>query len=439
MKKILMLEDDITFSVMLKTWLSKRGFAVDCASTVAEAKKMVDSSYDIVLSDLRLPDEDGICLLSWMKESGYDVPFVVMTSYAEVQSAVNSMKLGAFDFIAKPINPDELYNKIKEALAQREASHRISKKRSVPFGDYVPGKSDVSRKLHEYIRLVAPTNMAVLLSGENGSGKGVVARQIHIESGRKKDGFVAVDCTSLSKDSAAVELFGCADTDPSVPKERRLGYFRMADGGTLFLGGVESLPESVLPLISQVLRDRLVRPVGTDKTYPVDVRLVSSTSLESAAISSLGELYHQVNEFSIAVPTLRERKGDIMLYADYFLEVANEELGKEIVGFDKEAIAILLDYAWPGNLRQLKNVVNRVALLAKTQFISSTLLPEELLHAKKADDDSDGWALRDSNSEKRKILKALKDCNNNKSQAAALLQIDRKTLYNKMRQLGIFE
>lgn len=431
-----MLEDDITFSVMLKTWLSKRNFLVDCVSTVAEAKKMLDSSYDIVLSDLRLPDEDGICLLSWMKESGLEIPFVVMTSYAEVQSAVNSMKLGAFDFIAKPINPEELHNKIKEALAQKEAQRRFSQNRTGPFGDYVPGKSDASRKLHEYIRLVAPTSMSVLLSGESGSGKGVVARQIHIESGRRKDGFVAVDCASLNREHAAADLFGCVKNALPSINEAKQGCFLQANGGTLFLGGIENLPENVFSQMSQLLREGVVRPLGSAEAKAVDVRLIASTSLGSAEIPSLGELYHQINEFSICVPSLRERKGDILLYADHFLEEANEELGKEIVGFDKEAISILLDYAWPGNLRQLKNVVNRVALLAKSPFVSSTLLPAELLNSSTEDS---GLALRDSNSEKRKILKALKDCNNNKSQAAALLQIDRKTLYNKMRQLGIFE
>lgn len=434
MKKILMLEDDITFSVMLKTWLGKRDYGVDCVSTVAEAKRVMDGSYDVVLSDLRLPDEDGIALLAWMKERGINVPFVVMTSYAEVQSAVNSMKLGAFDFVAKPINPEELHKKIQEALEQREVLQRVS----VPFGDYLSGKSEVSRKLHEYIRLVAPTAMSVLLLGENGSGKGVVARQIHIESGRRSGSFVAVDCASLNGEDAYSELFGCAKPSDSVG-EGRLGYFRMAMGGTLFLGGVESLPRNILPHILVALRDRAVRPLGAEAAVPVDVRLITSTSLCEADLPSLGEFYHLIDEFSICVPSLRERKGDVMLYADYFLDEANEEFGKDLVGFDKESISILTEYEWPGNLRQLKNVVNRAALLAKSQFVTADLLPSELHSGTPGAVDPDGLALRDSNSERRKILKVLKNCNNNKSQAAVLLQIDRKTLYNKLRQFGIIE
>lgn len=429
MKRILMLEDDITFSVMLRTWLGKRGFSVDCASTVAEAKRcMTDGAYDIVLSDLRLPDEDGIVLLAWMKGQGIDVPFVVMTSYAEVQSAVNSMKLGAFDFIAKPINPEELHNKIKEALAQKKTQQRrISQNQVATFADYMPGRSEASQKLHEYIRLVAPTAMSVLLSGEPGSGKGVVARQIHIESGRR-EGFVVVDCATLSQENAASELFG---------NEGKEGFFRQAAGGTLFLQGLENLPENVRALLTQTLRDGVVRPLDKEE-FPMDVRLIASTSLDTAELSSLGELYHLVNEFSICVPSLRERKGDILLYADHFVNEANEEMGKDVVGFDKEAIAALLDYAWPGNMRELRNVIKRVVLLSKSPFVSVTLLPTEMLNSRfAAEEEEDGLALRDANSEKRKIMKALKDCNNNKSQAAAMLQIDRKTLYNKLRSLGI--
>lgn len=431
-----MLEDDITFSVMLKTWLSKRDFVVDCVSTVADAKRMMDRTYDVVLSDLRLPDEDGIVLLSWMKSNGLEIPFIVMTSYAEVQSAVHSMKLGAFDFVAKPINPEELHKKINEALAQKSLQGGAPK--AVPFADYIPGKSEASLKLQEYILLVAPTQMSVLISGENGSGKGVVAHQIHVKSGRKSDVFVVVDCATLSRETAFAELFGCVKSADVVQDEEKWGYFRKAHGGTLFLEGIENLPQNLLTHLSQALREQAVRPQGAEKAIPVDVRLLASTSQSDAAMESLGELYHQINEFSISVPSLRERKGDVMLYADRFLEQANATHGKQIVGFDKEAISLLTDFAWPGNLRQLKNVVNRVALLSKTPFVGATLLPSEL-RVSSAGPDSNGLALRDTNSEKRKILKALKDCNNNKSQAAALLQIDRKTLYNKMRQLGIFE
>ncbi|MCB9018545.1 MAG: sigma-54 dependent transcriptional regulator [Paludibacteraceae bacterium] len=444
MKQILLVEDDITFSIMLKTWLGKRNFTIDNVSSIVDAKKcMEDGNYDIILSDLRLPDEDGISLLEWMKTKNLDVPFIMMTSYAEVQSAVQSMKLGAFDFIAKPINPEELLKKINEAFVLKLGKRKVASSENVAAKlDYIEGTCESARKMHEYVQLVAPTSMSILIIGDSGTGKEYVARLIHEKSDRREAPFVAVDCGAIPSELAANELFGCKKGTVSNALSDKEGHFMVANGGTLFLDEIGNLSYEIQIQLLRVLQEKVIKPVGSDDEISVDVRIIASTNenlpnlLDSHHFRE--DLYHRINEFSIMVPSLRERREDIILFANHFLNDANEELGKNVIGFDKECMAIFCKYGWPGNLRQLKNVVKRATLLAKDDFITVDLLPSEM-KTESGTIESESSALRDHDYEKRKIMKALKECNNNKSQTALVLQIDRKTLYNKMKQYGIFD
>lgn len=458
MERILIVDDDITFALMLRTWLAKQGFEVETASTVAAARTALSKgSYALVLSDMRLPDEDGIALLQWMAGEGVCAPVIVMTSYAEIQNAVRSMKLGARDYVAKPVNPDELLKKIREALrasgeadsatapaasAARTASRgRAARTEGQPAPlNYIEGRSDASRRLYEYVRLVAPTNMSVLINGASGTGKEHVAQLIHRESRRAAKPFVAVDCGAIPRDLAASEFFGHVKGSFTGALSDKVGAFEAANGGTLFLDEVGNLTYETQVQLLRALQERRIRRVGSTREIPVDIRLVAATNENLEAAIARGtfraDLYHRINEFTLRMPELRQMEGDIPLFADFFLDQANRELDKRIVGFDAAAAAALQRYPWPGNLRQLKNTVKSATLLATGDYITCRELPDEITGAA-ATAAAPNYALRDPASEEEQIRRALAAAGGNKSQAAKLLGIDRKTLYNKLHLYGI--
>ena len=439
MRSILIVEDDITFSLMLTTWLGKKGFRVQSVSSVKEAKQRMEGSfYDLVLSDLRLPDGDGIALLHWMKSQCPTVPVILMTGYAEIQSAVLAMKSGAADYIAKPLNPEELLNKINESLASNaESVVAQASSSSLPEPNlYIEGQSAAARVLYEHVRLVAPTDMSVLVTGASGTGKEYVARRIHAESGRSKAPFIAVDCGAIPKDLAASEFFGHVKGSFTGAIDHKTGAFVAADGGTIFLDEIGNLSYAVQVQLLRALQERKVRPIGSNQEIPINVRLISATNENLRTAIDKGEfredLYHRINEFSIRIPGLKERPEDLLLFANHFLDLANSELRKEVVGFDRETIQLFQSYAWPGNLRQMKNVVKYATLLASGRYITRQELPEELLESISKPSTTD-LSLHDETHERALILKALAESGNNKTRAAMLLGIDRKTLYNKLK------
>lgn len=443
MKKILLVEDDITFSLMMRTWLGKKGYEVECVSSVVDAKKaLLKNRFDVVLSDLRLPDYDGMELLRWMKGESLDSVLIMMTSYADIQTAVESIKLGAFDFISKPVNPDKLLEKIQEALSmnREEQGEKTKPNREKDGPVHIEGKSEKAKVLHEYIRLVAPTSMSILINGASGTGKEFIARMIHKESERKNKPFVAVDCGAIPRELASSELFGHVKGSFTGAIADKTGHFVEANGGTLFLDEIGNLPYEIQVQLLRALQERKVKPVGSNSEIKVDVRIIAATNedmdLALEQNSFREDLYHRINEFSIQVPTLSERKEDIALFANHFLDLANEELHKCVVGFDEETLDIFQNYNWPGNLRQMKNVVKRATLLAKGSLIGKNELPHELLAGSSRKVEVPG-SLRDESHEKMLIMNALKSTNNNKTKAAVLLKIDRKTLYNKMKLYGL--
>ena len=448
MERILIVDDDITFALMLRTWLSKRGFDVETASTVAAARTALSGGrFALVLSDMRLPDQDGIALLQWMSGAGIETPVIVMTSYAEIQNAVRCMKLGARDYVSKPVNPDELLKKIREALekpveapAEAKAPRRGAAKTVpalVPL-DYIEGRSDASRRLYEYIRLVAPTNMSVLVNGASGTGKEHVAQLIHQNSKRAEKPFVAVDCGAIPRELAASEFFGHVKGSFTGAVSDKKGAFELADGGTLFLDEVGNLTYETQVQLLRALQERRIRPVGGNREIPVDIRLVAATNEDLEAAIARGtfraDLYHRINSFTLRVPCLRDRREDIPLFADFFLDQANRELDKRIVGFEPKAVKALSGYDWPGNLRQLKNTVMSATLLAAGEYITVGDLPREITEPSAV---GTSFSLHDPVSEEEQIRRALAAAGGNKSQAAKLLGIDRKTLYNKMHLYGI--
>lgn len=441
---ILIVEDDQTFSLMLRTWLGKKGFQVETAGNVASARKLLSNrSFDLILSDLRLPDGDGLSLLSWKNEHGMSAPMIIMTGYADVQGAVQAMKEGACDYISKPIQPALLQNKIMEALEKdsHSASKPVKHEDKIPApmigSDFLEGKSDAARKLYEYAALVAPTQMSVLIEGASGTGKEYVAHRIHQLSKRSEKPFVAIDCGAVPKELAASEFFGHVKGSFTGALSDKIGAFVEANGGTLFLDEIGNLGYEVQVQLLRAIQERKVRPVGSTKEVDVDVRLICATNGNLRQAIAKGtfreDLYHRVNEFTLRMPSLSERKEDIMLFANLFLDQANRELSRNLAGFEPAAERALVGYSWPGNLRQLKNVVKRAALLARGKRIEWSDIAGELPEPENAN----SFLLHDAQEEKARIIDMLKKANNNKSKAAAMLGIDRKTLYNKLKQYGI--
>ena len=434
MLSILIVEDDITFSLMLTTWLGKKGFVVRSSSSVSDAKRRLgEEAFDLVISDLRLPDSDGIDLLKWLKSTHPSLPLIMMTSYAEIQTAVQAMKLGAADYIAKPLNPDELLGKIKELVRVEEKAPARAPVPSAP-DLYIEGQSQAARQLYEHVRLVAPTDMSVLVTGASGTGKEYIARRIHEQSNRSKAPFVAVDCGAIPKELAASEFFGHVKGSFTGAIENKTGAFVAAQGGTIFLDEIGNLTYEVQVQLLRALQERKVKPIGSNQEVAINVRLISATNENLRQAIEKGDfredLYHRINEFTIRIPDLKERKEDLLLFANHFLDLANSELQKDIIGFDNDTMQLFQSYSWPGNLRQMKNVIKYATLLATGRYITRKELPEELTENLPS---HTNIQLKNVEHERDLIRKALQECGNNKTRAAQLLGIDRKTLYNKLK------
>ena len=449
MPHILIVEDDLTFATMMQTWLRKKGFDVDRVSSVsAAARQLTDTpNFDLILSDLRLPDHDGLFLLEWMRKHNLRIPFIVMTSYAEVQNAVLAMKTGASDYIAKPVQPDILLQKIRDALSTPEpaptpqpATPAPEAKAQEPTPDvprYIEGKSEASRQLYEYVGLVAPTPMSVLILGASGTGKEYVARRIHELSPRRDKPFFALDCGAIPKEVAASEFFGYVKGTFTGATTDKTGAFVEANGGTLFLDEVGNLSYDVQVQLLRALQERKVRPLGGAHEIDVDIRLVCATNGDLASLVADGQfredLYHRINEFTIYMPELKDRGTDIFLFADLFIKHANADLGRDVIGLDDKASERIASYAWPGNLRELNNVMRRATLLAKGKHIGLSVLERSMAPSTP----TEPLALHDELTEQQRIEAALRATGGNKSKAAQLLAVDRKTLYNKMKRYGI--
>lgn len=442
MPKILIIEDDAAFCQMLQKFLTKQGYEVQTSFNAPEAKaKFRDTSFDLVLTDLRLPDYDGIRLLSDIKKIAPGTPVIVMTGYAEVGTAVAAMKKGAYDYISKPFTPDEMVmvitNAIKGKTDPSTAVEQITTE--ISQTNVITGISEASKKLNEYIKLVAPTDMSVLISGESGTGKEVTAKAIHDNSKRKDFNFVAVDCGAIPKEIATSEFFGHMKGSFTGAVEDKIGHFEAATKGTLFLDEIGNLSYENQIQLLRALQERKIKRVGSIKEIFVDVRIITATNEDLTDAVEKGtfreDLYHRLNEFSIEIPSLEDRFEDLVLFTDYFLQVSNENLGKNVLGFSDEVLEAFQQYRWPGNLRELKNVIKRAVLLTVGDYIELVSLPREVVQ------DNGRNVLTENFSratyEKDQIMKALKKTNFNKSKAAKLLQVTRKTLYNRINHYNL--
>lgn len=442
------MEDDLSFGAMLQKWFERNGYASEWHATMGSAQeRLFKSDFDVILSDLRLPDGDGITLLNWLNERKRPIPVIIMTSYGEIQTAVSAIKLGAFDFLEKPINPSLLKQKIEAVFdvpstpkaASDSSDNRSSRPVSSPF---VEGISRPARHIYESIDLVAPTLMSVMITGESGTGKEHIARLIYKKSLRVAAPFVAVDCGGLSSELAPSELFGHKKGSFTSAINDKTGFFVKANGGTLFLDEVGNMPYGVQKQLLRTLQEKKVRPVGASTDIEVDVRIVTATNENLTRAIATGtfreDLFHRLNEFMIEMPPLRACREDIPLYVDFFIAEANIELNKQIKGCSGEALRHMEQYAWPGNLRELRNVIRRSALFATGDTLTAENLPPLADQPVRNDPSSIEVVLSVApGDEKEVILRTLERTNGNKSKAARLLGIDRKTLYNKLHAYGI--
>ena len=461
MPNLLIIEDDAAFCQMLQKFLTKRGYEVETSFSAPEAKtKFECTSYDLILTDLRLPDYDGIQLLGDIKKVNPKTQVIVMTGYAEVGSAVNAMKKGAFDYISKPFTPDEIVMVLDNATKIEASGHfdrstlvvdsasatngkKVSKEiqSSEPSTNtkIVKGISEASQKLLEYIDLVAPTDMSVLITGESGTGKEVTAKAIHDGSKRKGFNFIAVDCGAIPKELATSEFFGHIKGSFTGAVEDKMGNFEAAHEGTLFLDEVGNLSYENQIQLLRALQERKIKRVGSTKEIEVDVRIITATNEDLTDAVEAGtfreDLYHRLNEFSILIPSLEERYDDLVLFAENFLQKANNALNRNVQNFSEEVWDVFREYHWPGNLRELQNVIKRAVLLTTGDEVLVEALPKEVLQPQEKESVADGFSK--SEFEKNRIIKALKKTNFNKSKAAKLLQVTRKTLYNKINHYNL--
>ncbi|MEP2280720.1 sigma-54 dependent transcriptional regulator [Maribacter sp.] len=442
MTKILIIEDDTSFAQMLQKFLARNSYDVVLSHTGLDGEKQLkDQDFQLVITDLRLPDYDGIKLVSKLKG---EIPVIVMTGYAEVSTAVKAMKMGAYDYISKPFTPDQMLSVIDGALNSRpviakEATKENSKasapiEKSGANSEHLLLTSDATQKLEEHIILVAPTDMSVLIIGESGTGKEVTAKAIHQKSTRNEKPFIALDCGAIPKELAASEFFGHIKGSFTGAVADKIGSFEAANGGTLFLDEVGNLSYENQIQLLRALQERKIKRIGSNTEIQVDVRILSATNEDLKAAVEKGnfreDLYHRLNEFSLQIPALKNRHGDLPVLATHFLEKFNKKLNKQILDFSDEVWDIFKAYNWPGNIRELQNVVQRAVLLTTTDKVQANTLPSELINP--VLETVELGSLSKADFEKEQIVNALKRTNYNKSKAAKLLQVTRKTLYNRI-------
>jgi two-component system response regulator HydG len=491
MQTILIIDDDRDMCLLLKRFLTRHGYEVLEAYNGKKSLELLETvEPSLVMCDFRLEDMEGNVLLGKIKERYPHLPVIIITGYSDIKIAVEVMKMGAYDYITKPLFPDEILVTIKKALeaasketeteqeesvasspeekVERPAAAREKTPSITVSGEYIFGDTPVFRQILQQIDLVAPTNYTVIIHGESGSGKEAVAQEIHKRSKRKNKPFVAIDCGALSKELAGSELFGHEKGSFTGALNQKVGSFEIANGGTIFLDEVGNLSYDVQISLLRVVQERKMRRVGGVKDIELDVRIIIASNERLWDAVRRGkfreDLYHRFNEFSIDIPPLRQRPDDVMLFANHFLQQTNQELGKHIKRFSPEVEHIFRSYVWYGNLRELKNVIKRATLLSDGEEVEASSLPFEISNFNKLQFDRQPEPAATNtipttvteiaetpriisettlkgasiDAEYEMILKALKKVNFNKSKAAKLLNIDRKTLYNKMKQYQEF-
>jgi len=463
MKKILIIDDEVNVALLLSKFLTRNGFDVSTASSgTSGLEYLKNGEFNLVLCDFRLEDTDGREMLKQIKTHYPQTGVIIITGYSDIKMAVELIKMGAYDYITKPLYPDEILNTITKAIETHHAlvesdnspgtdNRQINRKHAL--AGVVSGTSKASRELLRQIELVAPTNYSVIILGESGTGKEEAAKSIHLNSPRHHQPFVAMDCGSLTKELAASEFFGHEKGSFTGAFATKIGHFEMANGGTLFLDEVGNLSYEIQAALLRTVQERKVKRIGSTKEIDLDVRIIVATNENLQEGIQKGrfreDLYHRFNEFTISMPPLRDRGSDIMLLAEHFLKTSNQELNRNVTSFSDAVIECFMNYRWPGNIRELKNIVRRAALITEGNEISMKALPLEISNYKTPSFDyhsSETPEIKEPRHDLKNaaleaeydtILKVLKEVSYNKTKAAEILNIDRKTLYNKMKAINI--
>ena len=494
MEKILIVDDNNDICLLLERFLSKQGYKTASVLRGDDGLALLrKETFELVICDFKLPDIDGLEMLRRIKVLNPSTAVIIITGYSDVRIAVQTVKHGAYDYVTKPLYPDEILYTIKGALDRRAQSlvqPALNQSGNATTGSvaaavvksvkpaknglafngkrFIFGKSRAAEQLQKHIDLIAPTNMSVIITGETGTGKEFVANAIHLKSKRADKPFVAIDCGALSKELAGSELFGHVKGAFTGAMSDKAGSFEFANGGTLFLDEIGNLSYENQIKLLRVLQERKIRRVGSNQDVSVDVRIICATNEDLREAVRRGafreDIFHRLDEFRIELVPLRERRSDIMVFAEHFLEIANQQLEKNVLGFDDEAKENFKDYYWHGNLRELQNVVKRAVLLAQSEYVTVDCLPGEITSPTYILDDANTVTagvtnLSDSlrpgtaspvisqpannlksvseNAERSAILKVLEKTGYNKTKAAEVLNIDRKTLYNKLKAYDI--
>jgi len=467
-KRVLIIDDDMDMCTLLSRFLTRNGYDTGVAYSGPKGiAKFEEENFDIVLCDYRLGNMDGKEVLLAVKKTRPDTIVLIITGYSDIKTAIDVIKLGAYDYITKPLIPDEVLSVLNKALNQpgnaaSEKNDAAAKRKPVPGKfikqEFLVGEAPATKDLYQQIEIVSPTNYSIILYGESGTGKEVIAKTIHKLSSRKDKPFVAMDCGTLSKELAGSELFGHVKGAFTGAMQDKEGHFELANGGTLFLDEVGNLSIDIQATLLRVIQERKFKRVGGNKEMDVDVRIIvaSNENLQDAYQKGKfrEDLYHRFNEFSINLPPLRNRRQDIPPFADFFLQKTNEELAKDVSGFEEEVIRMFMNYSWPGNLREFRNVVRRAVLLTQGDLITPKTLPWEITNTNpltaipepfKKEETTTTTLKKDiglkgaaSKAEYEAIMNVLKEVKFNKKKAAEVLNIDRKTLYNKLKSYEEF-
>lgn len=430
MSRVLIIEDNPVLCRVLCNWLAGKGIETVHTASAVQGRSLVENcGADVVLSDIRLPDGDGVEILEWMQSKNIRIPYIVMTDYAEVGSAVRAMKLGAKDYLPKSLlSSEKLFTVIDDILRHKRVV-------SDSYRGLFQRTSASYRNAERLAKLVAATDISVLVQGENGTGKEHIAGMIHNTSKRSDKPFVAVDCGAIPRELAGSELFGHVKGSFTGAMEDKTGLFREAEGGTLFLDEAGNLPYEIQALLLRALQEKCYRPIGGKRELHCDVRIVAATNEDLKRAVAEGrfreDLYYRLNDFHIPVPPLRECREDIMPLAGYFRTEFSREINKRVPGFADDACALLQSYSWPGNIRELKSCIRKAVLLVEEGAIGTKDLDIDCTAVE------ENLSLKSEPGEYRRIIDALKIAQYNKTKAAKLLQISRYTLYEKIKKYGI--
>jgi two-component system, NtrC family, response regulator HydG len=440
---ILIIDDDLYIVNLLENYLKREGYQTFTSLKGKPAIKLIQHErIDVVLCDIRLPDINGTELLQHIRKIAPGIIVIMMTAYAEIRAAVDSIKSGAYDYVAKPVYPEEITEIIKRAIQKK------TKKEPRLNDNFISGESAKMREVIEQAKLVAPTDMSVLIQGETGSGKEYIARLIHKYSSRGDQKFVAIDCGAIPRELAASELFGHIKGAFTGAIANKSGFFEQASGGTIFLDEIGNLNYETQVKLLRAIQQKVITRVGDSKTIDIDVRIITASNLDLLKACGEGyfreDLYHRINEFKIELPALRERGEDVIIFAQHFLQEANRDLKKNVANFERDVLKAFQAYPWHGNLREMRNIVKRSVLITRTNLITLDCLPEEfrsiqIITTEQEIENKTTLNLKNAaeEAEKHVLEQALKEANYNKTKAANLLNIDRKTLYNKLSRFGI--